>query len=225
MRLYVLVEGETERLFAKSVLYAHLAPRAISTFPIIVDTSRDRHGRKRRGGGDWQKWRNDLLRLTGEQRGPDVRFTTMFDLYGLPEHFPGLAEHGDIGDTRRRAALLEEALAADIEDWRLIPYVQRHEFEALVLAGLDALRELLGTAERPGVVALQALVAAVPPEDVDDGPETAPSKRLEAHVPSYQKTVHGPLVVEATGLAKLRAACPGFDVWVTKLEGLSSGGP
>jgi hypothetical protein len=223
MRLYVLAEGPTEERFAKSVLAPHLAPRGISTYPMIVETSRDHHGRKRRGGGNWIKWRKDLLRLTKGQHGPEVRFTTMFDLYGLPSAFPGLAEHGGVTDTRRRVELLEGALATDIDDWRLIPYLQRHEFEALVLAGLGALAELLDAGEHAGLVALQALVASVPPEDVNDDPEMAPSKRLEAHVPSYRKTVHGPLVVEATGLAKLRAACPRFHAWITKLEGLAGG--
>lgn len=59
---------------------------------------------------------------------------------------------------------------------------------------------------------------------MNDGHDTAPSKQLKARIPSYQKTVHGPLVTEATGLAKLRAACPRFDDWVAKLEGLSAGG-
>lgn len=224
IRLYVLGEGYTEELFTKRVLEPHLEPLGIWVHPLIVETSRDRHGRKKKGGGDWQKWRKDLLRLSKEHLGPAVRFTTMFDLYGLPEKFPGLAEHGAIADTRRRVELLEAAMAADIQDWRLIPYLQRHEFEALVLAGLDALKDLLDAEERSGVVPLQALIASVPPEDVNDGPETAPSKRLEAGIPSYQKKEHGPLVVEATGLAKLRAACPRFNAWITRLEGLSAAG-
>jgi Domain of unknown function (DUF4276) len=226
IRLHVLVEGQTEEQFTKSILGPHLAPFGVWVHPLIVETSRDRHGTKRRGGGDWQKWRKDLLRLTRGQPGPDVRFTTIFDLHGLPEKFPGLAEHGAIANTIQRAELLEAAMAADIQDWRLIPYLQRHEFEALVLAGLDALEELLDAEQRKGVAPLKALIAAKRPEDVNDGPETAPSKRLEAAIPTYRKTVHGPLVVEATGLAKLRAACPRFNVWVTRLEGLSAaGGP
>jgi hypothetical protein len=224
IRLCILVEGQTEEMFVKSVLVSHFQPLDIWIYPQIVETSRDRDGRKHRGGGDWQKWRKDLLRLTGGQPGADVRVTTMFDLYGLPAGFPGLEEHGVVGDTVRRAALLEAALAADIQDWRFIPYLQRHEFEALVLAGLDALKELLDAGERAGVDPLRAFVAAQAPEDVNDGPETAPSKRLEASVPSYRKTVHGPLVVEATGIARLRAACPRFNAWVTKLEGLSQEG-
>jgi len=101
-------------------------------------------GGKRRGGGRrWGKWYCDLKRLTTEQHGGDVRFTTMFDLYGLPKDFPGLCEHASDRDTSRRATRLEETMAAAVDDWRLVPYLQRHEFEALVLAGLPALAGLL----------------------------------------------------------------------------------
>lgn len=221
MRLYVLVEGPTEELFVRHVLAPHLQSYGVLTTPVVVETSRDRHGKKRKGGGDWMKWRRDLLKLTGQQHGSNVRFTTLFDLYGLPGNFPGNEEHRGVVDTRRRVELLEVAMAAEINDWRLIPYLQRHEFEALVLAGLDVLEEMLDVVERPGVRTLRALVAAVPPEDVNDGQETAPSKRLEAAIPSYGKTVHGPLVVEGTGLAALRARCPRFNQWVSDLEALA----
>jgi hypothetical protein len=60
------------------------------------------------------------------------------------------------------------------------------------------------------------------PEDIDDGTRSAPSKRLLTHVPSYRKTVHGPLATEDTGLAALRGQCERFDAWIALLEGLSA---
>lgn len=220
-RLYVVVEGQTENEFVEKVLAPHLQTRGVFTEnPLIVETSRDAFGRKRRGGGRWKHWLRDLKRLTA-QRGADVRFTTMFDLYGLPDDFPELGLHSSEKDTSRRADLLTGAMARAVGDHRLIPYLQRHEFEALVLAGLDLLSTLLDDAtDRAGVEALRVLVRHSSPEEVNDGKTTAPSKRLEHHVPSYRKTVHGPLVVEGVGLPALREACPRFDAWVTALEGL-----
>ena len=84
MRLYVLVEGPTEVAFVKRVLYPHLVTVGLWSTPIIVETRRDPGGSKYRGGGDWSKWRRDLVRLTKGHPGKDVRFTTLFDLYGLP---------------------------------------------------------------------------------------------------------------------------------------------
>lgn len=224
MRLLMLVEGQTEDEFVRGVLAPHLLARGISLAVVIVTTSRDAHGRKRRGGGTWSKWRRDLSRWRLEHPGSDVRFTTLFDLYGLPDDFPELAASSKEPDTRKRAALLEQAMVDAIGEWRLIPYVQRHEFEALVLAGLDRLADLLDDpADVPGVASLRKELADAPPEDVDDGPTTAPSKRLEAHIPGYRKTLHGPLVGQDVGLATLRQACPRFDAWVSRLEALGSG--
>ena len=154
IRLYILVEGDTEERFVKNVLVPHLRSHDIDTYPVIVETRRDPFGRKHRGGGNWGKWRRDIDRLTGEQKGNDVRFTTLFDLYGLPKGFPGLVEHGTIADTKLRVARLEETLNDAVGDWRFIPYLQRHEFEALVLAGLDSLEAMIPGSRSCGSVAV-----------------------------------------------------------------------
>jgi len=46
MRLYVLVEGQTEEEFVKSVLVPHLWRRRIEVRVSVVETSRDAFGRK-----------------------------------------------------------------------------------------------------------------------------------------------------------------------------------
>lgn len=225
IRLYFVVEGQTEEKFVERVLMPHLQTYGLDIHVLIVETSRDAYGRKRRGGGKWRQWHGDLRRLLAEQRGSIVRVTTLFDLYGLPSDFPQLDRFGGDGDTVRRAQSLEQAMAEAIDDYRFIPYLQRHEFEALVLACLDPLEDLLDAEEKPGVAALRNEIRHSTPEDVNDGPLTAPSKRLLRHIPSYRKTEHGPLVVEALGLPALRAACPRFGAWVTKLESLGTPPP
>lgn len=110
------------------------------------------------------------------------------------------------GNTVRRCESLEQALGETIGDRRLLPYLQRHEFEALVLAALASLREALDAEDDlEGVDALASEIAGTAPEDVNDGDDTAPSKRLQRHVPGYRKTLHGPLATSGTGLAALRA--------------------
>jgi len=145
--------------------------------------------------------------------------TTLFDLYGLPDDFPGLGAHAQEPDTNRRCDALQTALGAAVNDQRFIPYLQRHEFEALVLASLPALGELLDAEDDlAGLAALRREVDALTPEDVNDGRNTAPSKRLLAHIPGYSKTLHGPLVTSATGLIALRRTCPRFNAWLDQLE-------
>jgi hypothetical protein len=155
-----------------------------------------------------------------QDQKPEARFTTMFDLYALPKDFPKKAAHGTVPDTSRRVELLEQEMLADLGDHRLVPYLQRHEVEALVLAGLDRLANLLPE-ERQGIERLREEIGATAPEHVNDGLVTAPSKRLSRHVPGYDKTLHGPLVAEDVGLSGLRARCPRFHRWIEKLEALA----
>jgi len=107
MRLYVLVEGQTEEVFVRGLLAPHLDGFGVMAVPIVVTTRRNADGSKHRGGGHWRHWQRDLMRLVGGHPGERVRFTTLFDLYGLPDDFPELAEHATVADTARRATLLE----------------------------------------------------------------------------------------------------------------------
>lgn len=222
MRLLVVVEGQTEEAFVNEALRRHLWNHDVYASATIVGTPRRRGSAPlTKGGGDWGRWERDVRRVLGQRSQAGLRVTTLFDLYGLPRGFPGLTEHGTDPDTNRRCDSLEAALAEAISDSRFIPYLQRHEFEALVLASLGPLRGLLDARDdHAGLDALARQIAGVAPEDVDDGQETAPSKRLLSHVPGYSKTVHGPLAVAGAGLPTLRAKCPRFDAWLTRLESL-----
>jgi hypothetical protein len=56
------------------------------------------------------------------------------------------------------------------------------------------------------------------PEHINDSPETAPSKRIEALIPSYQKPLFGNLAALEIGLDPIRHACPHFREWLDRLE-------
>ena len=223
MRLVVLVEGQTEEAFVNDLLIPHLSALGVYSSATIVGTPARRGSAPlRKGGGSWQKWFRDLQRVSQEQKGADVRITTLFDLYGLPVGFPGLKEHASDADMNRRCEILQAALADKVGDWRLIPYIQRHEFEALVLASLPALEELLDAEDDlEGLAQLQKEIGELAPEDINDGKDTAPSKRLLKHIPGYRKTLHGPLVTYETGLQVLRESCPRFHEWLAQLEELA----
>jgi hypothetical protein len=223
MRLIVVVEGQTEEAFVKEVLQPHLANYGVyASATIVGKVAAERRGRGRRGGGHYRHWRRDIERLLGNDNSPDLRVTTLFDLYGLPDDFPGLDEHRHDTNTNRRCDALQSALALAFEDRRLIPYLQRHEFEALVLACLPSLRKLLDAGDDlQGLETLERAVFALDPEEVDDGERTAPSKRLEGHLPGYSKVLHGPMAVADAGLTTVRDRCPRFDGWITLLETLA----
>jgi hypothetical protein len=56
------------------------------------------------------------------------------------------------------------------------------------------------------------------PELVNDGADTAPSKRIKKAYPQYEKTLHGPLVIADAGIDAIRSTCPHADDWLRELE-------
>ncbi|NNC09461.1 DUF4276 family protein [Corallococcus exiguus] len=96
-----------------------------------------------------------------------------------------------------------------------------HEFEALLFTDPSQCSLSFSTEE---ITKLQAIRAsAQSPEEINEHPDTAPSKRVLAVSPGYQKTLHGPLAVMSIGLPAIRAACPHFAQWLSKLEALAEG--
>ena len=104
---------------------------------------------------------------------------------------------------------------------KVLPYVQRHEFEALLFADVDAFSSIDVNAE--GVGKLRGVRSQfATPEDINDDRGTAPSKRILQVVPSYSKVGQGPVVAAKIGLEKMRLACPRFGKWLERLEALGS---
>ena len=105
---------------------------------------------------------------------------------------------------------------------RFIPYVQMHEFEALLFS--DPARFAAGIS-RPDLHAkLHGIGSRFDtPEHINDSPKTAPSKQVIEVFPGYerQKPLLGVLAALEIGLPKIRQQCPLFDAWLRKLENLT----
>ena len=221
-RLRVLAEGQTEESFVKSVLAPHLGEREVFAVARSVETRARKKGLRRGGLSTYAKFRADLERWMKEEGGSDVTFTTMVDLYGLPSDFPGFEEASRLGDPYKRVEHLESQLAADIADSRLVPYVQLHEFETLLLVDPQQLEWAFLEHDEP-IADLVSMVSEFEgPELINDSPESAPSKRIAAAIPEFagQKAAVGPLVTGKVGVAKLRETCHHFGAWLSKLEAL-----
>lgn len=216
-RVHILVEGQTEETFVRTVLAPHLLPLKLLLTACLVVTRRIKSGGSFKGGVTrYTPVRGDLKRLLADSSA--VRVTTMLDYYGLPADFPGLPVPSR-GTFRDRVEHVERAFAEDIAHPRFLPYLALHEFEALLFT--DPGRCTLAFNEAQ-IAKLQAIRAGVQsPEQINDRPETAPSKRILAIAPSYQKNVHGPPALMDIGLPSIRAACPHFDQWLSKLEALA----
>ena len=228
-RLLVHVEGETEETFVKELLGPHLMTHGyVRVDPRLMGTAR---GRDRRGGiKPWPSARRDILNHLREDR--TCVATTMVDYYGMPQTgaaaWPGRSAAPTLLSSRR-AQTVEDALAAEVvqemgprfDARRFIPYVVMHEFEALLFSDCDGFA--LGVGQPDLATSFQAIRDRYEsPEEIDDSPHTAPSKRIERILPSYHKPLVGNLAALQIGLPAMRAAYPGFRRWLEHLERLEA---
>ena len=214
-RVYVLVEGQTEEAFVRELLIPYGARFGCYLHPIIVSTSPGHKG----GVVSYAKIKPQIMRLCLQDR--DAYVTTMFDLYALPTDFPGknAPNYPNNGSGHQKAAFLETQLGQDIGQANCLPNLIVHEFEALLFT--EVVQFTQWTDDDFVARSLeQALVGKSSPEDINDSPQTAPSKRILAVMPQYQKTFHGPLIACDIGLDPIRNICPHFHAWLTIVEAL-----
>ncbi len=222
-RLRVFAEGQTEQVFVNSVLREHLSARGVYAHAVLVAHARKKGTEHRGGSGSkYLPMKNDIMRSLKRDQNADALFTTMIDLYALPNKFPGVKRARELGHLPyERVKLLEAALAKDVGDLRFIPYIQLHEFEAYLFSKP---RELGFFYDDLGMIEKLASIADGydSPELIDDGPQTAPSKRITKLLPDYEdaKPVVGPQVAARIGLDVIRQRCPHFDDWLSRLESL-----
>lgn len=220
IRLHFVVEGQTEETFVNEVLAPELS--LLNIFPDVrcVQTGR-KHGNVHKGGmTSYIKLKNDLKRWLKQDGHADARFTTMIDYYALPNDFPCYEESRKQKDSKKQIEILENGFQKDIGDYRFLPYLQCYEFETLLFS--EASQFAVAYPDR--TFEIQELIAVrsafFSPEEINDGKNTAPSKRIQAIFPDYNKIVIGTRIVKKIGLSKIRAENPHFNDWITKLEQL-----
>jgi len=226
MRLIFYVEGQTEQAYVTRVLATHLANFGVFAEHSILPITGRRRGQAFKGGGkSFEKVRRQFGNLLKQHDQAEVRFTTMFDLYGLFPDLPGRDQAEKLrSDPWARVRFLEKSFADEFADPRVIPHLQLHEFETILLAGPEELGLFLENAR----AAIDELTAAVQKvgeaELVNDGESTAPSKRIAACFPSFDrlKTTVGVEWAECVGLKRTRQSCPHFHECLLNLESLGS---
>lgn len=215
-KVLVLVEGQTEEGFVKRVLGPYLSTKQIFLIPTIIKTKREVRGPDHKGGvNSYEQVKKDLRPLFNDSSANIV--TTMIDYYALPSDFPGYDQRPN-GTCFQRIEFMEIQFSTDINQTKFLPYLQLHEFEALVFASEDKLSTafLNKNREIQQVSAVNKTFAS--PEVINENPNSAPSKRLKSIFPEYQKTFHSQLILSQARIDDLRAKCSHFNSWLTKLE-------
>lgn len=208
-RLFIVVEGQTEEEFVKDLMAPYFQEYGIYVSPTIVRTSTRHKG----GFVNYKHLRNDILRLLKSQR-QDVIVTTFVDFFRCPE-LPNKESFIHIKDHHQRVELMENAIREDIDDWRFIPYIQLHEFEALLFSSNAGFEEYFSETQNKE---LRNIIEEFDnPEEINSNPENAPSKRLLKIVSDYEKVIYGNIIALEIGIKSILDKCPRFRNWVKVL--------
>jgi hypothetical protein len=218
-RVFVIVEGATEESFVKGPLAEALWPHQVLLVPIILGVPGHKGGRT-----SYARVQKDLLRQLKQDR--TAYCSTMIDYYGLGGGFPKTPPPPHLANIQK-VEHIERAIKDDIcaripdfcPDIRLIPYLSLHEYEGLLFSDPDAFAQAL---KQPYLASrFREVRNEFPtPEDINDDPESAPSKRVVAIYSAYRKVIEGTLAARAVGIERMRRECEHFRNWLERLEAL-----
>jgi len=208
-------------MFVNEVLSAHLLACGYS----IVSARRLGNPRLRHRGGirSWPLVKREIVDHLRED--PRCIASTMVDFYGLPQNgsaaWPGRSEATGASALVKAAHVetaLQDAIATEMgPGFHLERFVLMHEFEGILFSDCRAFARAVG--QPPIEIKLREIRNQFEtPEDINDSPDTAPSKRITALIPGYEKPLFGNIAAMEVGLMQIRAECPHFNQWIQRLE-------
>lgn len=212
--IYMLVEGETEEMFVKDILAFHLADYQLKIHPIVVETSRKKSGEKYTGGEiTYHEFKKQIFNLLNDSRA--ICVTTIIDFYKIPKSFYQDKKPLNDNTSFNKVEFLEKIVASDINNHRFLPYFSLHELEALLFVSPDDSASWFAVDVQKISKIKQSFRN---PEEINlDNP---PSKRIYDIYPSYGKEADFVLAIIDVPITTIRAECPHFNQWLTKLEAL-----
>lgn len=206
--IIIICEGETEVEFC-SLLYDFLGHTNYRIEP-----------RNLEGNCHWVQIKNLVEKSLKAQKSAIV--TTMIDYYGRKENtFPKQTEANVINDIRQKVDFLEQAMKDAIDSSlrdRFIPYLQLHEFEAMLFNNYEVFDSNFVDDECEKNEIQKILQQFPDPEMINDSPLTSPSHRLEKIISGYDKIVYGNLLVESIGLYNICEKNLHFKEWIDKIK-------
>lgn len=223
VEVIVFAEGPTEEKFIKQLVAPALRHLEIFIKPQTLNTSQNAKG----GAVTFDRLKFNA-RNTLRQH-PNAVLSTFLDLYALGTDFPAFAEATKKPNVYSRVACLQQGLSAAIvahvqcRPERFMPHIQPYEFEGLLFSDVQALSAVEPTWTKSLAALTKIRTAVDTPEHINDGYETAPSRRLESLLhPKYKKTTHGPRAAERISLEVIERECRHFKRWMNALRNLAS---
>lgn len=210
--VYIIVEGQTEEEFVNNCLSHYLKAHGIeNTIPILLETSPGHFG----GDLSFARYKQHVYNFLASPGNFIV--TSLIDYYQLKNDYPKYTDAIALLNKNDSVERIETAMAELIIDDRFIPYIQLHEFEGILFSDTAGFR-YIANIPSSNLTSIEGIINAYPnPELINDGPTTAPSKRLKTFIPKYKKTLHGPIIAMHNGLTPVLAKCPRFKSWIDSI--------
>ena len=216
-RIYIYCEGQTEESFVKELLYAPFLAKGILLVPIICTTKRENSGFKYKGGAStYSKMQAELVKLCRSHQREHV--TMLFDYYALPLDTPGM-DTLPKGSPLEKILHVEKSIGKDIGAENFIPNLVMHEFEGLLFSNPEAFSYCIQS-ERSILELKKIRDVHSSPEDIDDDPITAPSKRILEIYPPYRKVLHGINIARDIGIHTIANECKHFENWLMRISAI-----
>jgi hypothetical protein len=160
---------------------------------------------KKGGNISYKYLKNDLHRINASG---NVVITTLLDFFRLPIDFPGHSTND--------CDQIEQKMRADqpqIQNY--IPYIQKHEFEALLFSSIKGFAFII---DEPNTLnQIRGIIEKFAnPEQINGGANTSPSKRLLNIFP-YKKVHDSELIMTEITIDEIREKCPRFNTWIDKI--------
>ncbi len=214
--VYIYCEGPTEESFINEILYPYFFNIGIAVYPIICTTKRTTTKKFKGGVSDYAKIKKELSMICTQHHNEYV--TTMFDYYAMPDNTPGI--DCNIADVHKRINQIEQIIDADIAQQNCRFHFMLHEFEGILFSKPNSFALI---ADDDVVNGIQAIRDSYPtPEHINNSPETAPSKRIEALIPNYAKIKNGTLLSKDMGIDTIMEQCPHFSEWIRFIASLAT---
>jgi hypothetical protein len=210
-RLYIIVEGQTEQEFVNTMIAPYMQQYGVyDVKPVLIHTSKAGRG----GFVNYSHLKKDALKLLNSRKN-DFVVSMFVDFFRIPE-IPHRERWSQKATHKEQVSEMERCIAEDIHDYRFIPYIQLHEFEALLFSSNKGFETYFQEDEAQKT---QRIVLQFDnPEDINTTPEGAPSKRLIAINDNYDKVIEGNLIALEVGMDSIRTKCHHFKEWIDKLK-------
>ncbi len=210
-RVIFIVEGDTEISFIQKCIMPYLYQKGFTNPMNAQKIITNRKKNKKGGNVAFDYLKNDIERVAATR---NVLITTFLDFFRLPTDFPGYTT--DSLKIEQIEEAVRENISSIVDRANFLPYIQRHEIEALMYTNMDGFNYVVDKEESLNKLK-EIINQYANPEDINSGSETAPSKRLMKIFP-YQKTTDGEIILEALPINDIRSKCPRFNEWLENLE-------